>query len=122
MRPSFRAGRPATGELVRLSDPGSGLCLTVVVEERRSCHRGAVAISLPGSPFARLRVTSEQTVDFGGKGDGNDTIWVASDPASLVTGFTHAYKGKAYALVATRAGLAVHRRTKAVRLSETAHR
>ena len=56
-------------------------------------------------------MTSEQTVDFGGKGDGNDTIWVASDPASLVTGFTHAYKGKAYALVATRAGLAVHRRS-----------
>ena len=37
-----------TGELVRLSAPASGLCLTVVVEERRSRHRGAVAISLPG--------------------------------------------------------------------------
>ena len=101
----------ATGELIRLSAPASGLSLTVVVEERRSCHRGAVAISLPGSPFARLRVTSEQTVDFGGKGDGNDTIWVATDPTSSVTGLTHAYKGKAYALVATREGLAVHRRS-----------
>ena len=82
-----------TGELVRLSAPASGLCLTVVGEERRSRHRGAVAISLPGSPFARdwppfepgthgsadelmpcspralagLRVTSEETVDFGGR-------------------------------------------------------
>ena len=42
-----------TGELVRLSAPAMGLCLIVVVEERRSRHRGAVAISLPGSPFAR---------------------------------------------------------------------
>ena len=37
-----------TGELVRLSAPASSLCLIVVVEERRSRHRGAVAISLPG--------------------------------------------------------------------------
>ena len=130
-----------TGELVRLSAPASGLCLTVVVEERRSRHRGAVAISLPGrchtgleprtsrphtgllltrvslaldSPFARLRVTSEETVDFGGKGDGDDTLWVATDPTSSVTGLTHASKGKggsSYALIATREGLAVRRRS-----------
>ena len=37
-----------TGELVRLSAPASRLCLIVVLEERRSRHRGAVAISLPG--------------------------------------------------------------------------
>ena len=104
----------ATGELIRLSASASGLSLTVVVEERRSRHRGAVAISLPGSPFARLRVTSEETVDFGGKGDGDDTLWVATDPTSLVTGLTHASKGNggsSYALVATRGGLAVRRRS-----------
>ena len=103
-----------TGELVRLSDPASGLCLTVVVEERRSRHRGAIAISLPESPFARLRVTSEETVDFGGKGDGDDTLWVVIDPTSSVTGLAHTPKGKggsSYALVATRGGLAVHRRS-----------
>ncbi len=102
-----------TGELIRLSNqsPTGSICLTVVVEERRSRHRGAVAISLPGSPFARLRVTSDETVDFGGKGDGNDTVWVASDPTSLTTGLTHVYKSNAFALVATREGLAVRRRS-----------
>ena len=66
------------------------------------------------SPFARLRVTSEETVDFGGKGDGDDTLWVATDPTSSVTGLTHASKGKggsSYALIATREGLAVRRRS-----------
>jgi hypothetical protein len=83
----------------------------VVVEERRSRHRGAVAISLPGSPFARLRVTRDETVDFGGKGDGNDTVWVASDPTSFTTGLDHVYKSKAFALIATHEGLSVRRRS-----------
>ena len=110
-----------TGELIRLSAPAGNMCLTVVVEERRSCHRGAVAISLPGSPFARLRVTSDETVDFGGKGDGNDTVWVASDPTSLTTGLTHVYKSKAFALVATHEGLAVRRRSSSDPRAVAAH-
>ena len=66
------------------------------------------------SPFARLRVTSEETVDFGGKGDGDDTLWVVTDRTSSVTRLTHASKGKggsSYALIATREGLAVRRRS-----------
>ena len=66
------------------------------------------------SPFARLRVTSEETVDFGGKGDGDDTLWVVTDRTSSVTRLTHTSKGKggsSYALIATREGLAVRRRS-----------
>ena len=40
------------------------------------------------------RVTSEGTVDFGGKGDGHDSTFVVADPKSSLTALTHVAKGK----------------------------